>query len=81
MRVANVLCLMFETTPKIPKNTAEDAALQLYWDHAVKNLLKPDLITRLRGYPKEDQKQEVVDATKIVIECPEFDGELIKKAS
>jgi dynein heavy chain len=35
----------------------------------------------LRGYPKEDQKQEVVDATKLVIETPEFDGELIKKAS
>jgi hypothetical protein len=36
MRVANVLCLMFENCPKIPRNTAEDAALQLYWDHAVK---------------------------------------------
>jgi dynein heavy chain len=44
-------------------------------------LLKPDLITRLRGYPKEDQKPDVVAQVKEVIELPEFDGDLIKKAS
>jgi hypothetical protein len=53
----------------------------LYWEWAIKNVLKTDLITKMRGYPKEDQKQETVDLVKVVIVAPEFDGEVIKKAS
>jgi hypothetical protein len=55
--------------------------LLLYWEWAIKNVLKTDLITKMRGYPKEDQKQETVDLVKVVIVAPEFDGEVIKKAS
>ena len=53
----------------------------MYWEWAIKNVLKTDLITKMRGYPKEDQKQETVDLVKVVIVAPEFDGEVIKKAS
>jgi len=35
----------------------------------------------MKAYPKEDQKQETVDLVKVVIVAPEFDGEVIKKAS
>jgi hypothetical protein len=80
-RVTKVLCHMFETVPKIPKNADEITTLQLYWQHSVKNLLKPDLITKLRGYPKEDQKPKVVAQVKKAIELPEFDSDLIKKSS
>jgi len=80
-RVARVLCFMFETVPKIPKKTNEVDELVMYWNHAVKNLLKPDLITRLRGYPKEDQKQSVVDKVRLFVNDPEFESGLIIKSS
>lgn len=53
--VSKVLCIMFENTPKVPKGTKREDELNIYWAHSTKNILKPDLLNKLKSYNKEDQ--------------------------
>ncbi|CAK9049405.1 unnamed protein product, partial [Durusdinium trenchii] len=80
--VSKALCWMFDVKPK--KVTAEDGRTKIddYWEPSKKSLWGDSkMLDRLLGYDKDHIPVEVIEKLKPLEEDPEFDPEVIRKAS
>eukprot|EP00931_Biecheleriopsis_adriatica_P034701 TRINITY_DN20021_c0_g4_i1.p1 TRINITY_DN20021_c0_g4~~TRINITY_DN20021_c0_g4_i1.p1 ORF type:complete len:4150 (-),score=1074.99 TRINITY_DN20021_c0_g4_i1:152-12580(-) len=80
--VSKALCWMFDVKPK--KITADDGRTKIddYWDPSKKSLWgDPRMLDRLMGYDKDNISVEVIEKLKPLEDDPEFEPEVIKKAS
>ena len=80
--VSKALCWMFDVKPK--KVTAEDGRTKIddYWEPSKKSLWGDSkMLDRLLGYDKDHIPVEVIEKLKPLEDDPEFDPEVIKKAS
>ncbi|CAJ1371943.1 unnamed protein product [Effrenium voratum] len=80
--VSKALCWMFDVKPK--KVTAEDGRTKIddYWEPSKKSLWgDPKMLDRLLGFDKDHIPVEVIEKLKPLEDDPEFDPEVIKKAS
>ncbi|CAE7331580.1 DNAH7 [Symbiodinium sp. KB8] len=82
--VSKALCWMFDVKPK--KVTAEDGRTKIddYWEPSKKSLWgvrDSKMLDRLLGYDKDHIPVEVIEKLKPLEDDPEFDPEVIKKAS
>eukprot|EP00928_Gymnodinium_smaydae_P017340 TRINITY_DN16627_c1_g2_i1.p1 TRINITY_DN16627_c1_g2~~TRINITY_DN16627_c1_g2_i1.p1 ORF type:complete len:2315 (-),score=450.26 TRINITY_DN16627_c1_g2_i1:520-6690(-) len=82
INVSKALCWCFDIKPK--KVTAPDGRTKLddYWDSSKKSLWgDAKLLDRLLGFDKDNIPEEIINKLKPLEEDPDFDPEVIKKAS
>jgi dynein heavy chain len=80
--VVKTLCIMFNVGPKkIADPAGGNKKIEDYWENGKKQVLTAELLKNCQNYPKDDMSEQLIETLRPLIEAPEYDDEVLKKAS
>lgn len=79
--VMKTLCIMFGVAPDKVRGANVKEVTYDYWEPAKKKVLTSDILKRLVNYDKDNIPPEIIEKLKPIIATPEFQDEILVKAS
>jgi len=80
--VVKTLCIMYSVPPKkVPDPAGGNKKVDDYWEPGKKQVLTAELLKNCQNYAKDDMTEDLINTLRPLIEDPNYDDEVLKKAS